>query len=120
MTRTTDTTRHVRGGCFVCHGTEAHWIGPHAHGIAARHHDKSGHATWCDVQLEVRYGLEAADPRQIDIEDSIAATEPGDRPVSIPRPNHDAPAVPAADVSARKGRSSRSALAAAKPEHVHV
>jgi hypothetical protein len=73
MTRLTRTHRDVRAGCFVCNGSDAIWSGGQAQGTAARHHDKSGHATWCDVVMSVRYGRAQAGDDQIDIEDAIAA-----------------------------------------------
>ncbi|WP_197277351.1 hypothetical protein [Sphingomonas profundi] len=118
--RSAATSREVRAGCFTCHGEDARWRGPQAQGTAARHHDLTGHPTWCDVRLLVRYGQALADPRQIDIEDSIAALGSGDRPEAVPLPVPDAPVAATAGVSARKGRSSRSALAAVKPEHAHA
>jgi len=72
----TFTSRDVRAGCFCCHGSEAHWWGPQAQGTAARHHDATGHQTWADVVLSVRYGREEADSRQLDIEAAIAARAP--------------------------------------------
>ncbi|MGY2732355.1 hypothetical protein ACVWYO_000029 [Sphingomonas sp. UYP23] len=98
-TRVTSTSRDVIAGCFVCHGMDAHWHGGSAQGTAARHHDATGHATWCDVAMSVRYGIEAHDPRQIDIEDAITSTFSG--PASLParHSNSEAPAVPAAGVS---------------------
>lgn len=56
MRRTTSTSRDVRAGCFVCHGSEAHWWGGNAQGVAARHADATGHETWCDVHMSIRYG----------------------------------------------------------------
>jgi hypothetical protein len=108
--------RDVRAGCFVCHGTDAHWWGSNAQGVAARHHDATKHPTWCDVNMTVRYGALPSDDRQIDIEDAIAASSSGDAPECAPIPDTDAPAVPAADVSAPRGRSSSEALAAEQPE----
>lgn len=69
--RETATSRDVRAGCTVCHGSEAHWIGPHAQGTAARHHDLTGHATWCDIAMLVRYGRVVPDERQLDLEAAI-------------------------------------------------
>ena len=43
-------------------------------GISARHHDLTGHATWCDVNMSVRYGTHTPDNRQIDVEDAIGAS----------------------------------------------
>jgi hypothetical protein len=56
--RKTRTARTVMGGCFICHGDTAVWFGPNAQGTAARHHDASGHPTWADVNMCVRYGEE--------------------------------------------------------------
>jgi cytochrome c551/c552 len=72
MKRPTATGRTLQAGCFVCHNGEAQWTGPNAQGLAARHHDSTQHATWCDVVLTIRYGTTGADSRQIDIEDAIA------------------------------------------------
>ncbi|MBB3691489.1 hypothetical protein [Sphingomonas sp. BK580] len=41
--------------------------------MAARHHDATGHATWCDVDMSIRYGREETDAAQTDIEDAIGA-----------------------------------------------
>ncbi|WP_267382195.1 MULTISPECIES: hypothetical protein [unclassified Sphingomonas] len=71
--RATFTSRDVRGGCFVCHGSEARWWGANAQGVAARHHDATKHPVWCDVALSIRYGREEADTRQLDIEHAIEA-----------------------------------------------
>lgn len=70
--RETFTSRDVRAGCFTCHGTDAFWLTPNAQALAALHHDKTKHPTWCDVHLSIHYGREQADPRQIDIEDAIS------------------------------------------------
>ncbi|WP_267414721.1 hypothetical protein [Sphingomonas sp. GC_Shp_4] len=59
-----------------------------------------------------------ADQRQHDIEDAIAFASSGSAPVCAPLTDFDAPTVPAADVSAPVGRSSKPALAAAEPETV--
>ena len=77
MSRVTATSRDVMAGCFVCHGVEAHWRGPQVQGLAARHHDITGHPTWCDVQMSVRYGRAPADDRQLDIEGAIAGASVG-------------------------------------------
>jgi len=74
MTRATATSRDLRAGCFTCHGDQAKWLGGNVQGIAARHHDLTGHATWCDVYMSVRYGTHTPDGRQIDIEDAIGAS----------------------------------------------
>jgi hypothetical protein len=70
--RQTVVHREVMGGCFDCHGDRAHWIGAHAQGVAARHHDATGHTTWTDVVMTVRYGQRAIDGDQMDIETAIA------------------------------------------------
>lgn len=57
--RRTSVARDLRGGCFVCHGGDAHWFGGNAQGVAARHHDATGHETWCDIGMSIRYGGEA-------------------------------------------------------------
>lgn len=46
-------------GCFVCFGSDAKWFGPQAQGTAARHHDATGHETWADVAMSVRYGSQS-------------------------------------------------------------
>lgn len=60
--RLTRTSRELKAGCFVCHDSMAHWFGPNAQGVAARHHDATGHATWVEVVLNVYYGRESLDP----------------------------------------------------------
>lgn len=59
--RDTYVGRDVQAGCFVCHGSDAHWFGPNAQAVAARHHDATGHPTWADVVLLVRYGAPSGD-----------------------------------------------------------
>jgi len=54
--RVTRTSREVQAGCFQCGGMDALWSGPQSQGTAARHHDATGHETWADVVLSVRYG----------------------------------------------------------------
>lgn len=71
--RETYIARHVFAGCFVCGGSKAKWTGANSQGVAARHHDTTGHATWCDVAMTITYGREQADGRQIDIEEAIGA-----------------------------------------------
>lgn len=70
--RTTWRSRDLTAGCFVCKGDEPIWTGANAQALAARHHDKHKHSSWCDIQMSVRYGQQEADPRQIDIEDAIS------------------------------------------------
>lgn len=73
MARDTHTSRAVRAGCFVCGGDRPMWSGSNAQGVAARHHDATRHATWCEVSMSIAYGRERADDRQIDIESAIGA-----------------------------------------------
>jgi hypothetical protein len=54
--RKTRTSREVLAGCFQCNGSDYMWQGPQAQGTAARHHDATGHETWADVHMSVRYG----------------------------------------------------------------
>ncbi len=56
MSRQTRVARSVRAGCFVCFGEAAHWTGGQAQGTAAKHHDDTGHETWAEVEMSVRYG----------------------------------------------------------------
>ncbi|KKL45291.1 hypothetical protein LCGC14_2357180, partial [marine sediment metagenome] len=37
-------------------GTESKWEGKNALAVAARHHDSTGHTTWCEQTISVRYG----------------------------------------------------------------
>ena len=71
MTRVTATSRDVMAGCFTCHGSDAAWWGPQSQGTAARHHDATGHPTWCDVSMSVRYGRDLSAGDQLDIETAI-------------------------------------------------
>lgn len=38
------------------------WRGGNAQGVAARHHDASGHPTWVEVDMKILYGR--GDPGQ--------------------------------------------------------
>lgn len=76
MSRDTSTSRDVTAGCFTCGGCEAIWQGGQAQGTAARHHDATGHPTWCDVVMSVRYGSAAPIGAQLDIETAIAGATP--------------------------------------------
>lgn len=120
LTRIADRTRSAEAGCHVCHASVPRWTGANAQAVAARHHDRTGHATWYRVVLAGTYGRAAPDSRQIDIEDAIASASSGDRPETAPLPDLDAPAVTAAGVSAPKAAQSKRALAAAMPEHLYV
>lgn len=54
--RETWTSRDVMAGCYECNGSIKIWDGKNAQGVAARHHDATGHTTWVDVNLRIRYG----------------------------------------------------------------
>ncbi|MGW8136884.1 hypothetical protein ACWGNZ_14890 [Sphingomonas zeae] len=69
--RPTVSTQTATAGCITCHGQGTGWTGANALALAARHHDATGHPTWCDTHLSVRYGTTAHDDRQTDIEDAI-------------------------------------------------
>lgn len=58
MSRSTSTSSTVMAACFVCKGSDAIWTGKNAMAVAARHHDATGHQTWADQHLSIRYGLE--------------------------------------------------------------
>ncbi len=47
---------HAMAGCYVCHGVDAHWYTKNALALAARHHQLTGHPTWCEQTLSVKYG----------------------------------------------------------------
>ena len=64
MMRETWTGRTVIAGCFQCGGSHAKWQGPNAQGVAARHHDATGHTTWADVTLSITYGDRNACPTE--------------------------------------------------------
>ncbi len=55
-------SRVLVGGCFDCWGSDGHWFGPNAQGVAARHHDKTGHITWVDVTMSIKYGDTVKEP----------------------------------------------------------
>lgn len=57
-------SRTVMAGCFVCNGSDAKWFGPNAQGVAVRHHDATGHPTWVDIAMSLRYGEEQSKERQ--------------------------------------------------------
>lgn len=54
--------RLVRAGCYQCDGSNLKWHGPNAQGVAARHHDATGHDTWVEVGLMIWYGEKPDDP----------------------------------------------------------
>lgn len=43
-------------GCYVCGGGDIQWEGGNAQGVAARHHDATGHQTWVGVVWSIVYG----------------------------------------------------------------
>jgi hypothetical protein len=60
--RRTRVGRHVRAGCEQCHGGNAHWFSKNAQAVAARHHDATGHETWVEVDMHIRYGVGSTQP----------------------------------------------------------
>ncbi|AOG03405.1 hypothetical protein [Bosea sp. RAC05] len=54
--RRTASSRTVTAGCFQCNGSMAIWTSGNAMGVAARHHDATGHETWVDQIIMTRYG----------------------------------------------------------------
>lgn len=44
------------GGCYACHGDEAVWFSVNTMAVAARHHDATGHTTWCQQTISITYG----------------------------------------------------------------
>lgn len=56
LLRKTYVGRDVSAGCHQCGGTEPLWTGKNAQGVAARHHDATGHTTWVDVYMTITYG----------------------------------------------------------------
>lgn len=53
------TSVRVFAGCMVCGGTDAMWTAPSAMAVAARHAAATGHETWADQALSVRYVCDA-------------------------------------------------------------
>ena len=47
---------HSMAGCRQCHGSEAKWQSRNALAVAAKHHDATGHTTWCEQVMSVKYG----------------------------------------------------------------
>lgn len=47
---------HAIAGCYVCHGHESHWDSKNALALAAQHHDRTGHPTWAEQCISVKYG----------------------------------------------------------------
>jgi len=62
--RVTYISRSLVAGCFDCYGNDARWEGKNAQGVAARHHDATGHVTWVDVGMSIRYGQDAEEKKE--------------------------------------------------------
>lgn len=60
--RVTYIGRDLTAGCDECHGDTGHWFGKNAQGVAARHHDATGHHTWVDVYMHITYGKRDEEP----------------------------------------------------------
>lgn len=56
MAREKSTTTKVTAGCFDCNGAVPMWTERNGMMLAARHHDQTGHPTWADTFLTVRFG----------------------------------------------------------------
>lgn len=67
MTRPVSTHADVTAGCFDCNGSDALWTSRNAMALAARHHDATGHRTWAEQHLSIRYGEESAVTAQTDL-----------------------------------------------------
>lgn len=108
--RHTETKREVSAGCLDCGRPGSLWSGGNAQAVAARHSDATGHRTWVNVYMAIRYGAAPEGSLQHDIEDTIrriddALGSSGGEPEGAPLTDSDAPAVAAAGVSAPSGRS---------------
>lgn len=62
--RPTYVSRSVIAGCFQCNGNEYIWDAKNAQGVAARHHDATGHTTWVEVHMGIRYGEDKEPPKE--------------------------------------------------------
>lgn len=54
----------VSAGCFRCWGSSPRWLSKNAMMLAARHHDTTGHPTWAEQILSVRFGKDQPDDAQ--------------------------------------------------------
>jgi hypothetical protein len=54
--RATYLVKTYSAGCWVCHGGDGQWFEANAQGVAARHHDATGHRTWVEIVLSWTYG----------------------------------------------------------------
>lgn len=57
--RPTHTERDVTAGCRTC---QDRWAGKNAQAVAARHYDATGHETWVEVVMLIRYGGQRKTP----------------------------------------------------------
>jgi hypothetical protein len=48
----------VFAGCFECNGSHVIWSEKNSQGVAARHHDATGHTTWVEVAMSIKYGAD--------------------------------------------------------------
>jgi hypothetical protein len=46
---------HQVAGCFECHGSNGQWFAKNAQAVAAKHAQKYGHHTWCELGLTYHY-----------------------------------------------------------------
>ena len=58
MRQTKKGVTEYKAGCYVCHKGQVQWIGNNAVAIAARHHDLTGHPTWCEYITTIKYGTQ--------------------------------------------------------------
>ncbi len=65
--RKTKVLRAVEAGCSVCHNGQRQWEGKNAQGVAAKHHDATGHPTWVKVAMRIFYGKRIEDKRQANL-----------------------------------------------------
>lgn len=75
--RKTSTSRSLFGGCYQCYGDKPQWFGPNTQGVAARHHDATGHTTWVEIAMTVRYGdpLQSNNPPNNGLQRTAPATD---------------------------------------------
>lgn len=74
MRETSAGTVSIMAGCFVCNNGDAQWFAKNALAVAARHHDATGHTTWCESVLSVRYGRDISlTPDQADLKSEADA-----------------------------------------------
>lgn len=61
MRKTWTSLQAIQAGCFECNGDMAMWFARNSQAVAALHHDKTGHATWCEFSRGVYYGRPPAE-----------------------------------------------------------